>query len=228
MGTSRRLRRQNPCRHNGSVWINHYGIALSTKLTHDGIDRSIAEILKLPAEVRRKLEAALFWVREPRNLLLESYRPDDLRAYSAYWNAFECLVEAVCIVKPRPKSTKSGKQAQIDAFVRQRGGKLTAEDIQHCYSNIVNPGFVGKASHALSVCFGNEGERYAEECFRLSNRHDRLYDVRNAINHGEIDAENPKEILRVEARLGRLWMIVWRMFGCFVPFPAPADSKAAS
>lgn len=53
----------------------------------------------------------------------------------------------------------------------------------------------------------------------------RLYDIRNAINHGDIDAENPTEILRVESRLRRLWMIVWRMFGLFVPFPAPADSR---
>jgi len=122
-------------------------------------------ILKLPAEVRRKLEAALFWVREPRNLLLESYSPDFLRVYSSYWSAFECLVEAVGILKPRPKLTKSEKQAQIDKFVRQRDGKLTAEDIQDCYYNFVNPGLVGKASHALSVCFGNEGERYAESAF---------------------------------------------------------------
>jgi len=210
-------------------WLTHDSSGgVLTKLTHDGIERSIMGILKLPAEVRRKLEAALFWVREPRNLLLESYRPDVLRVYSSYWNAFECLVGAVGILKPRPKLTKSEKQAQIDEFVRQRGGKLTPEDIKDCYYNFVNPGFVGKASHALSVCFGNEGERYAEECFRLPNRHDRLYDIRNAINHGEIDAENPKELLRVEARLRRLWMIVWRMFRCFLPFPAPADSKEAS
>lgn len=210
-------------------WVTHdTGGGVLTTLTHDGIERSIAAMLKLPEQVRRKLEAALFWVREPRNLLLESYRPDVLRVYSAYWNAFECLVEAVCILKPRPKLSKSAKQAQIDEFVRQRAGRLSAKDIQDYYSSIVNPGFVGKASHALSVCFAEEGDRYAGECFRLPNRLDRLYDIRNAINHGEIDAENPNEILRVEARLRRLWMIVWRMFGCFVPFPAPADSKATS
>lgn len=207
-------------------WVTHdSGGGVLTKLTHDGIERSTTAVLNLPSVVRRKVEAALFWVREPRNLLLESYRPDILRVYSSYWNAFECLVEAVGILKPRPKLTKSEKQAQIDEFVRQRGWKLTAEDIQDCYYNFVNPGFVGKASHALSVCFSNEGERYAEECFRLPNRHDRLYDIRNAINHGEIDAENPKELLRVEARLQRLWMIVWRMFGRFIPFPTPVDSK---
>ena len=109
--------------------------------------------------------------------------------------------------------------------MQQRGGRLTAADVQKCYQDLVNPGFVGKASHALKVCFGSDGDRYAEECFRLSPQEERLYDIRNAINHGDIDAENPNELLRVQARLGRLWMIVWRMFGRFIPFPTPVDSR---
>lgn len=210
-------------------WITHdtSGGTLM-KLTHDGIERSTTAILDLPPEARRKIEAALFWVREPRNLVLESYRPDILRVFSSYWNAFECLVEAVCIVRPRPTLSKTDKQAQIDKFVQECHGQLTAEDVQRCYQSIVNPGFVGKASHALNVCFGNMGDHYVHECFRLEPEEARLYNIRNAINHGNIDAENPNEILRVQARLRRLWMIDWRMFGCFIPFPTPVDSKVAT
>src|SRR6267142_599105 len=183
-------------------WLTHASSGgLVTQITYDGMEDSITGILKLPTDVRRKLEAALFWGREPRNLFLELYCPDVLHVYSSYWNAFECLVEAVGILKPHPRHIKSEKQAQIDEFVRQRGGTLTAKDIQDCYHSLVDPGFVGKASHALSECFSSEGERYAKECFRLPNRHDRVYDIRNAINHGEIDAENPNELLRVDARL---------------------------
>lgn len=109
--------------------------------------------------------------------------------------------------------------------MRARGGRLTAEDVQKCYQKLVNPGFVSQASHALNVCFGSIGERYTEECFRLFPKEDRLYDIRNAINHGDIDAENLNKLIRVEARLYRLWMIVFRMFGCFIPFPTPVDSK---
>jgi hypothetical protein len=119
------------------------------------------------------------------------------------------------------------RAALVDEFVGKRGGHLTAVDVQECYRSIVNPGFVGKASHALNVCFGSTGDRYTEECFRLSPQEDRLYDIRNAINHGDIDAENPKELVRVDARLSRLWMIVWRMFGRFIPFPTPADPQEA-
>lgn len=209
-------------------WVTHdSGGGVFAKLTHVGVEESIAAVLNLPTAVRKKVEAALFWVREPRHLLLESYRPDVLRIYSAYWNAFECLVEAVGLIRPQQKLTRLEKQAEIDGFLRHRGGKLTAEDVQDCYYRIVNPGFVGKTSHALRVCFGEQGDEYAEECFRSQNRHDRLYDIRNAINHGEIDAENPSELLRVEAKLRRLWIIVWGMFGRVVPFPAPVDSKRA-
>jgi hypothetical protein len=207
-------------------WVTHdSGSGISMKLTRDGVEQSTTAVRNLSPEVRRKVEAAMFWVREPRNMVLESYRPDVLRVYSAYWNAFECLVEAVNILRPRSSPSKSEKQAKIDHFVQQRGGRLTAADVQDCYQNLVNPGFVGKASHALKVCFGNDGDSYAKECFRLSSQKDRLYDIRNAINHGDIDAENPNELLRVQARLRRLWMIIWRMFGCFVPFPTPVDSK---
>jgi hypothetical protein len=87
----------------------------------------------------------------------------------------------------------------------------------------VNPGFVGKASHALRECFPNEAETYIDECFKAEDRRKRLYDIRNAINHGEVDAENPDELIRIESRLKLLWMIVWRMFGRIVPFPAPVD-----
>ena len=207
-------------------WVTHGGMSgVQTNLAYEGIEREISAVLKLRPEVRSKVEAALFWVREPRDLMLESYRLNVLRIFSSYWNAFECLVDAVNIVKPRQSLSKPEKQAQIDDFFQQRDGKITAQNIQDCFRNIVDSGYRGKASHALKACFGSEGERYIEECFGLSDQANRLYSIRNAINHGNVDAEDPNEIIRIEARLSRLWMIVWRMFGCFIPFPAPVDSK---
>ena len=208
-------------------WLTHgtTGGAI-TKLTHNEVEASITSLLRLNPEVRRRIEAALFWVREPRNLFRQSYRTDVLRMYSAYWNAFECLVEAVHVVRPRPTVSRVNKQAQIDAFLEERAGKLTPQDVQNCYQTIVNPSFIGKAEHALRECFPNEGQRYIEECFKRADQGARLYAIRNAINHGEIDAENPEELLRVEARFRRLWIIVWRMFACFVRFGAPVDHEA--
>ena len=82
---------------------------------------------------------------------------------------------------------------------------------------------MGKATHALNVCFGTDAGRYIEECFKGPSKEDRLYSIRNAITHAEIDAENPDELLRIEARFSRLFIIVWGMFGRLVPFPYPVD-----
>lgn len=207
-------------------WVTHGagGGVITKLLAKDDLERSTAALANLKPEVRRKVEAAMFWIREPRNLLSHSCKTTVLRVYSSYWNAFECLVEAVSMLRPRPMASKTEKQLHIDSFLQQRGGHLSAADVQECYQRLVNPGLVGKASHALTTCFGIDGDKYAEECFRMLPPEDRLYNVRNAINHGDIDAENPQEILRVEVRLRRLWMIVWRMFACLVPFPSPVDS----
>ncbi len=184
-------------------------------------------VTKLQPELRKKVDSALFWVREPRNLLLEQHRSDLLRVYSAYWNALECLVDAVLIVHPLPKPSKTEKQQLIDEFIANRNGPIASADIAKCYHDIVNPGFVGRACHTLQVCFPEEAEHYANECFHIADRTNRLYDIRNAINHGDIDAENPEELLRVESRLRKLWMIVWRIFGRLVPFPAPIERPSS-
>lgn len=207
-------------------WVTHEtGAAISDPLSHKDLNFAIDAVLRLPQPVRQRMEAALYWIREPRNLLMEFHRNDLLRIYAAYWNAFECIVEAVNILRPQRKLSKSEKQQMINDFVSQRSGRLTASDIQECYQDIVNPGFVGRASHALRECFGDDAGIYIDECFRLADADNRLYNIRNAINHGEADAENLEELLRIESRLRRLWMIVWGMFGRIVPFPAPVDSK---
>ena len=139
--------------------------------------------------------------------------------------AKECLVEAVCILRPPSGPlSKAQKKVAVEKFVHERGGSLTPGDIEYCYHSIVNPGFVGKGRQALMACFGSNGQRYIEECFTQPNEADRLYNIRNAINHGDIDAENPEELLRVEARLRRLFLIVLGMFGRLVPFPYPLDA----
>ena len=189
---------------------------------HDTID----DILRLPKSVRQKVEAALYWVREPRNPIMESYRSDLLRTYVAYWNAFECLVEAINILYPQNKLSKPDKKRLIDEFISQRSGNLTAEDIQKCYQEIVNPGFVGKAKHALKICFPTNYEMYINECFTTQDLSERLYNIRNAINHGDIDAENPDELIRIESRLSQLWIIIWQMFSRLVRFQAPIDSSS--
>ncbi len=202
--------------------ITHsFGGGTKVSLDHEDLPTAVDGITKLPESIRPKVDAALFWVREPQRLMRE-HRPNLLGKYAAYWNAFECLVDAIAILRPQPKESQKSKQARVTSFLKEHGGALTLSEVEDCY-RIVNPGFRAKASHALTVCFGDAAPRYIEECFTQADEDNRLYAIRNAINHGDVDAENPDEQLRIESRLSRLWMIVWAMFGRLIPFPAPLD-----
>jgi len=184
------------------------------------LDLVCRTVLNLPTHVKQKICAALYWVRSPKNLSMDYYlyEKDLLRVYSSYWNAFECLVDAIEMITPNQSLTPSQKQEKIDEFISERYSihqKLTAEDIQDCYTSIVNPGFREKAINALTVCFVDP-TLYIKECFKMPEKRDNLYQIRNAINHGDIDAENPDEIHRVERRFAKLSHIVLEMFGWFL------------
>ncbi len=213
----------------GSGWwshVTHGSMAgVMDKLEPDRVRRVVEALGKLSPPVARKVRSALYWIREPRQLIMEGYRSDVLRVYAGYWNAFECLVEAVCLLRPQPKLTKAEKQACIDAFITERGSKLDVGAVSECYKSFVDPGFVAKASHALRVCFPDRADQYVMECFKMKPEKDRLYNVRNAINHGDVDADNPSELLRVEDRYHRLWMIVFGMLGLIVPIDRPLDQQ---
>lgn len=213
----------------GSGWWSHltHGTmgGVMSELEPDRVQKVVVALGTLPLPVARKVRSALYWIREPRQLVMEGHRSDVLRVYAGYWNAFECLVEAVCLLRPQPKLGGAEKQAGINAFVVERKGKLDASAISECYKAFVDPGFVAKASHALKVCFLERADQYFVECFKMKPEQDRLYNIRNAINHGDVDADNLSELLRVEDRHRRLWMIVFGMLGLIIPIDRPMDQQ---
>ncbi len=216
-------------------WANH-GIGWFCLLTHglfvggggpfkrEGIEAALAGIERLPPEATRKIEAALYWIREPTPLMFELYRDQILRMYASYWNAFECLVEAVCVISPQRKMTKQEKQSGITKFLADRQGTLNVNSLRECYHDFVDTGFVMKASHALRVCSPDRADGYIKECFRAKPQKEQLYAVRNAINHGDLDTNSLEERMRVEEKYRRLWMIVFTMLGYLIPFRHPVDS----
>lgn len=211
----------------GSGWwsmlTHNWNGGVLPKIQSSRVQRVIEELNKLPVPVAKKVRCALYWIREPRQLLWDGYRSDVLRVYAGYWNAFECLVEAVCLLRPQKKLSRDEKQACINDFIESRGGKLAAESVSECYKLYVNPGFVAKASHALEICFPERFKQYVNECFKMKPEADRLYNIRNAINHGDVDADDPRELLRVEDRHSRLWMIVFGMLGLIIPTDRPME-----
>ena len=145
-----------------------------------------------------------------------------MRVYAGYWNAFECLVEAVCLIQPQSKMKKQQKQHGIIQFLADRQGKLDVASLSECYRLFVDPGFVAKASHALRVCCLDRADGYIHECFRAKPDQEWLYAVRNAINHGDIDSDSLQEMIRVENKVRRLKMIVFAMLGRLIPVFVPS------
>jgi len=189
------------------------------------MEATILSLLALPEDVRKKIEWALFWIHGAKQLS-DEIKSSDLvfRRYTGYWNALECLVDAASLLHPVPKISRSEKQSKIDQFLLDKGGKLTIQDIETCYRSVVDIGFVGKAHHALSKFFSEKDtERYYKECFKAKYRKNSLYDIRNSINHGDVDPSDPFEAARIQQAAGRLDTIVWRLFGKILHFNAPDD-----
>ena len=189
----------------------------------EGMEDALAGIERLPPEIKRKVRAALYWIREPKQMMLEGFKSDVLSVYAGYWNAFECLVEAVCLIQPQNKMKKKEKQDGISEFLADHHGQLDVASLGECYRLFVDSGFAAKASHALRVCCPDRADGYINECFGAKPEQERLYAVRNLINHGDIDADSLQEMMRVEEKFWRLKMIVFAMLGRLVPFSYPVD-----
>ena len=189
-----------------------------------GMEDALAGIERLRPKVKRKVRAALYWIREPKQLMREGYKSDVFHVYAGYWNAFECLVDAVCLIQPQNKMTKKEKQDGITKFVADHQGKFDVTSLGECYRLFFDPGFPAKASHALRVCCPDRADGYIDECFRAKPKQDQLYAVRNSIDHGDIDSDSFQELMRVQEKLWRLKMIVFAMLPRLIPFSSPVDS----
>lgn len=186
----------------------------------------VDSLWSLPSDVQKKVRSAMYWTYAAKQVFTD-VGPNDsvLRIYTAYWNAFECLVDAILLLHPMPKISKNEKQKQIDEFISDRRRKLTVQDIEKCYRTIVNPGLIKRAEHAFKICFGQDADRYIKECFKTRDPENSLYNIRNSINHGEIDACDPFEDARVNQAKCRLHTIIWQMFGQILPLKVPDDKN---
>lgn len=189
----------------------------------EGLVEALDGVEALVPEVRRKVRAALYWMREPMQMMMDKFRSDTLRVYAGYWNAFECLVDATCLVMPQSKMTKQQKLDGIAQFIADHEGKPDVDALTECYRSFVDSGFVAKASHAMRACVPERADGYIVECFRISPKQERLYAIRNAINHGDIDSDSLQELALVDDKGDRLKRIVLGMLGRFLPFSYPVD-----
>jgi hypothetical protein len=171
----------------------------------------------LPREIERRVRAAIYWIDEPRPVAAETYRFDILRRYAGYFCAFECLVDAINLMKPQPALSRAQKAEGIAAVVAVRGERLGPADIAELHRRYVAADFTARATHALKVCFGAAAPAHIEACFRANPERERLIAVNQAIRCGEIDAAALKERLRIENKQVRLAQIVFGMLARLVP-----------
>ena len=169
---------------------------------------NLAATRGLPLEVRRKVRAAMVWINDPRPTAPEVYRLDLLRRYAGYWNAFECLVDAVCLLKPPPDLSAQQKADGIRDFIVAHGGTLGPAELAACHARYAEPGFIARATHALGASFGPAAKEHVDLCFHARPERSRLYHLSRAVIGGSVDVDSLKERVRIEGCQARLTRIV--------------------
>ena len=170
---------------------------------------------------------ASWWLRQYETPFYNNQNPSVFNEYLSYWNAFECLTEAVCDIYKPAKRTKKEKDRAIQDY-EAKHKPLKNEDIDKLYNEVVNPGLRGLVKHALTMCFGVVGDQYYAECFTKQPKDLCLYQVRNDIAHGNIVEYDFKTRLRVERAHQRLWMIVTNMLAYLTHQRGALDREVSS
>jgi len=194
----------------------------------DGIIKALSTIARYTDHQQRLIWRAAWWLRQSRRSVFVDQNPSVFGEYLAYWNALECLTEAVCDRWNPPKTlTKLEKDKAIQEYENKHQA-LTSGDIVELYNKVVNPGLPRLIRHALTVCFGVVGEQYYAECFTKKPKYSRLHQVRNDIAHGNIVEYDLNARLRVETAQGRLWMIVNNMLALLARQAIALDREVRS
>ena len=110
---------------------------------------------------RELILRAAWWLRQSQHSFLSGISsPSSFAIYSAYWNAFECLIEVLCDLAPPPSSSPTQKAKDVAEFFQNLSTTPTSADVETCYRLYVNPGLPKRARHALALAFGPVGEQY--------------------------------------------------------------------
>ncbi len=116
----------------------------SMEIRPEKVDEISERLQSLPGEIQTHIHSAMYWMREPRSSVTKDFENRYGKMFSARWNAFENVVEAVQILSPMDKLTKDQKKEKTAKYVEAKVGKLTAGDIEEIYRCVVDPGFKAK------------------------------------------------------------------------------------
>jgi hypothetical protein len=141
----------------------------------------------------------------------EQDRAEQFPTFAGYWTAFECLVDAVNILHPRDRRTSEEKQRILESKLSCESRPPTVAEFAAIYREVIDPGFREKAEHAMRVCVSKHADHFIEQCFGRKPSERQLYAIRNAIQHGTVDVDDPEVSIVVESRFLELWQLVFSM-----------------
>jgi hypothetical protein len=163
----------------------------------------VSEYYKLPPEEQKKLAGVLWWYRKASSAAYYSF----FDSYTAYWNCLEIL----CGVSGSKPKQEESTNKQIEAYLKNKK-KITAGHILHCYNNFVNYSIKEQMKDALKIMQGEEvASDVIYQCFEIKPEEERLYQIRNDINHGNIRENSGWDYDKVRKRGMLLWEIVFKL-----------------
>jgi hypothetical protein len=180
-----------------------------------------ADVAALEQSTALLVWRAVWWIRHARHdEFTGQQHPSLFLIYLSYWNALECLIQAVEFIKPPAKPSKNEKNAAVAAFFLRLARPPTAADVADCFHQLVNPGIKSRARNAFEFAESTDKEFRAVDafdmCFDREPSDQRLYQVRNDIDHGNIVEFQLATRQRVQKCLGELSSIVLRLLHAVV------------
>jgi len=178
-------------------------IGLKSEFDVQSLDRwgSLFEqyLLLNPSE-RKKLAGTIWWYRKACSTAYYSL----FDSYTAYWNCLEIL----CNVSGSKTREEEVTNRQIESYFKNKK-KITAGHILDCYNRFVNYSIKEQMKDVLNRMMGNEqASQVIYQCFEIKPEEERLYQIRNDINHGNIRENSGKDYERVYFRVMLLSDIV--------------------
>ena len=148
--------------------------------------------VQLPESEKWKLASAVWWYRKACAAAYYSI----FDSYTAYWNCLEIL----CNVSGSRINKGPEVDGAIQAYLHDKS-EIKSGHILECYNRFVNYGIANQMKDALKDMLGKEqADQLAYQCFEVLPAENRLYHIRNDINHGNIHENSVQDYERVYFR----------------------------
>jgi hypothetical protein len=157
----------------------------------------------LPGAERQQVSRALWWYRKA--CVATSYSVFD--GYTARWNCLEIL----CGVSGSQVKQEPSAARKIQDYLKGKKS-ITPGHIQECFNRWVNYSIAQQMRDVLSKLLDDrQAAQIVRECFEVTPEENRLYQIRNDINHGNILENSAVEYERVYMRGTVLLQIVMKL-----------------